>query len=93
MTAAWTAAAKSSPNAAGRQLSFDLRVLRLSRNFGKELAATAALMSAEADAVVLMDADLQHPIALIDEFLKGWLNEGSTSSMAIKTAIGRRPGG
>ena len=62
--------------AAGRQLAFDLRLLRLSRNFGKEVAMTAALMSAEADAVVLMDADLQHPIALIDEFLKGWLNEG-----------------
>jgi glycosyltransferase involved in cell wall biosynthesis len=60
---------------AGRVLSFDLRLLRLSRNFGKEVAITAGLMSAEADAVVVMDADLQHPVALIDNFLDGWLNE------------------
>lgn len=60
----------------GRALGFDLRLLRLSRNFGKEVAITAALMSADADAVVVMDADLQHPIALIDDFLDGWLNEG-----------------
>ncbi len=61
--------------AAGR-LAFDLRLLRLSRNFGKEVALTAALVAADADAVVLMDSDLQHPVALIDSFLDGWLNEG-----------------
>src|ERR1700694_4038596 len=62
--------------AAGGRLAFDMRVLRLSRNFGKEVALTAGLMAADADAVVMMDADLQHPLALVDDFLDGWLIEG-----------------
>jgi len=55
---------------------FNIRVIRLSRNFGKEAALTAGLNAATADAVVLMDADLQHPLELVDRFLDGWLNEG-----------------
>ena len=39
--------------------------LRLSRNFGKELALTCGLDHAEADAVVVIDADLQDPPELI----------------------------
>jgi glycosyltransferase involved in cell wall biosynthesis len=58
------------------QLAFDVRLLRLSRNFGKEIALTAGLLAADADAVVMLDADLQHPLALIDDFLSGWLDEG-----------------
>jgi glycosyltransferase involved in cell wall biosynthesis len=60
---------------AGR-LAFDVRLLRLSRNFGKEIALTAGLMAADADAVAMLDADLQHPLPLVDDFLKGWLDEG-----------------
>ena len=55
---------------------FDVRVIRLSRNFGKEAALTVGLNAATADAVVLMDADLQHPVELVDRFLDGWLHEG-----------------
>jgi glycosyltransferase involved in cell wall biosynthesis len=55
---------------------FNVRVIRLSRNFGKEAALTVGLNAATADAVVLMDADLQHPIELVQAFLDGWLNEG-----------------
>lgn len=50
----------------------NLKALRLSRNFGKETAILAGLDLAEGDAVVLMDADLQHPPELIAEFLKHW---------------------
>src|SRR5690242_123698 len=39
--------------------------LKLSRNFGKELALTAGLDHADADAVVVIDADLQDPPELI----------------------------
>ena len=52
----------------------DARVgaLRLSRNFGKELALTAGLDHADADAVVLIDADLQDPPELIPQLLEQW---------------------
>ena len=52
----------------------DARVtgLRLSRNFGKELAMTAGLDAAEGDAVVVIDADLQDPPELIGQFVARW---------------------
>lgn len=46
--------------------------LRLSRNFGKELALTAGLDRADADAVVVIDADLQDPPELIPDFVDKW---------------------
>jgi glycosyltransferase involved in cell wall biosynthesis len=46
--------------------------LRLSRNFGKELALTAGLDYADADAVVVIDADLQDPPELIARFVERW---------------------
>jgi polyisoprenyl-phosphate glycosyltransferase len=51
-----------------------IRVLRLSRNFGKEAALTAGLQVALGDAVMMMDADLQHSTALIPEFVTRWRN-------------------
>ncbi len=47
----------------------DLRVryLSFSRNFGKEAAIFAGMQAATGDAVVLMDADLQHPPAMLEE--------------------------
>jgi glycosyltransferase involved in cell wall biosynthesis len=52
----------------------DARVtaLRLSRNFGKELALTAGLDAADADAVIVIDADLQDPPELIPAFVQHW---------------------
>lgn len=46
--------------------------LRLSRNFGHELASTAGLDLADGDAAVLMDADLQDPPELIPRMIKLW---------------------
>ena len=46
--------------------------LKLSRNFGKELALTAGLDHADADAVVVIDADLQDPPELIPTFIQHW---------------------
>jgi glycosyltransferase involved in cell wall biosynthesis len=48
------------------------RVLRLSRNFGKEAALTAGLSAADGDVVVMMDADLQHAPSLINTFVGHW---------------------
>ncbi|MEM1191274.1 MAG: glycosyltransferase family 2 protein [Pseudomonadota bacterium] len=49
-----------------------VEILRLSRNFGKEVALTAGLDHAEGDAVVVIDADLQDPPELIPELLSRW---------------------
>lgn len=44
----------------------------LSRNFGKENAMLAGFDYATGDALVIMDADLQHPPKTIPEFIKYW---------------------
>jgi polyisoprenyl-phosphate glycosyltransferase len=51
-------------------------VIDLSRNFGKEIAMSAGLDSAGADAVIVIDADLQDPPELIPAMLRAW-QEGS----------------
>jgi glycosyltransferase involved in cell wall biosynthesis len=47
-------------------------IVDLSRNFGKEIAVTAGLDHARGDAVVVMDADLQHPPEIIGALIEGW---------------------
>jgi glycosyltransferase involved in cell wall biosynthesis len=47
--------------------------LALSRNFGKEACIAAGLGAASGDAVVIMDADLQHPPESIPSFVDAWL--------------------
>ncbi|MBV9210587.1 MAG: glycosyltransferase family 2 protein [Acidobacteria bacterium] len=49
-----------------------VRVLSFSRNFGHQIAVTAGLDNAEGDAVVLIDADLQDPPAVILEMVERW---------------------
>ncbi len=46
--------------------------ISLSRNFGKEYALTAGLDHADADAVVVIDVDLQDPPELIPQMLQEW---------------------
>lgn len=52
--------------------NFSIRIVDLSRNFGKEAALTAGLDYAEGDAVVPIDADLQHPPEVVLEMLEKW---------------------
>lgn len=47
-------------------------LLRLSRNFGKELALTAGLDLVDSDAALVLDADGQDPPELIPEFVAKW---------------------
>ena len=49
-----------------------IKVLSLSRNFGKEAALTAGLIHANGDAVIPIDADLQDPPELIPELVAKW---------------------
>lgn len=49
-----------------------LRVIEFSRNFGKEVAVTAGINHCLGTACIILDADLQHPIEKIPEFIEKW---------------------
>jgi glycosyltransferase involved in cell wall biosynthesis len=49
------------------------QALALSRNFGKEACIAAGLSAASGDAVIIIDADLQHPPESIPSFVDAWL--------------------
>ncbi len=51
-----------------------IKILSLSRNFGKEPALSAGLMYAKGDAAITIDADGQQPPKLIPDFIKKWEN-------------------
>jgi glycosyltransferase involved in cell wall biosynthesis len=61
--------------------------VRFSRNFGKEAALAAGLEVARGRAVVILDADLQHPPQLILEMLQRW-DEGFDVVDAVKAKRG-----
>jgi len=63
------------------------RVIQLSRNFGKEAALTAGLQASAGEVVVMMDADLQHPPALIPAFVRRW-QEGNDVVYASRMSRG-----
>jgi polyisoprenyl-phosphate glycosyltransferase len=48
------------------------KAVRLSRNFGHQMAITAGLDLAAGDAVIIMDADLQHPPQAIEDLVAKW---------------------
>jgi len=60
-----------------------IRVVNLSRNFGKEVALTAGLDYAVGQVVVPIDADLQDPPELIAEMLEKW-REGYDVVYAVR---------
>lgn len=66
-----------------------LRALRLSRNFGKESALCAGLEHARGDAVIVMDADGQHPPSIIPEMVRLWQSSGADIVEAVKRRRGR----
>ena len=52
--------------------SYPVRVLQLSRNFGKENALTAGIDHSKGDVVFMLDADFQHPLEMLPHFLELW---------------------
>jgi glycosyltransferase involved in cell wall biosynthesis len=66
-----------------------LHALRLSRNFGKESALCAGLEHARGDAVIVIDADGQHPPSLIPEMVRLWQSSGADIVEAVKRRRGR----
>jgi polyisoprenyl-phosphate glycosyltransferase len=61
-----------------------VHLVDLSRNFGKEAALTAGLDRADGDAVVPIDADLQHPPELLQQMLDQW-EQGAEVVLARRT--------
>lgn len=68
---------------AGKDAS--VRFLSLSRNFGKELAVTAGIHAAKGDAILTLDADGQHPVTRIPEFISAW-QSGARVVVGVRTA-------
>mgnify|MGYP001612461651 CR=1 FL=1 len=66
-----------------------VRALGLSRNFGQQIALTAGLDAAEGDAVIMMDADLQHPPEMILKFIEKW-EEGYDIVYAVRQNASNR---
>jgi len=55
-----------------RKKNSNIDFISFSRNFGHQQAIKAGIDHTNADAVITMDADLQHPPELIPEFIKFW---------------------
>ncbi|MDD4203204.1 MAG: glycosyltransferase family 2 protein [Candidatus Omnitrophica bacterium] len=65
-----------------------IKILKLSRNFGCDGGITAGLKYADADAVIVMNADLQDPPELILEFTKKWEQGFDVVYGKIKKRVG-----
>lgn len=63
-------------------------LVELSRNFGKESAIAAGLDAARGQAVIVMDADLQHPPEVIEAMVAAW-KAGAEVVTARKSDRGR----
>lgn len=59
-----------------------VKIVHFKRNFGHEIAMTAGMDYAKGEAVVFMDADLQHPPFYIKEMVKYW--QGGTDIVLTK---------
>ena len=83
----------SSDNTAEQVLAYrkddpDVYLLCLNRHFGKEAAISAGLRAVpDFDAVIVMDSDLQHPPALLEEMIAQWRG-GSAVVEAVKLSRG-----
>ncbi len=62
-----------------------VKLLRMSRNFGHQIAITAGMDEADGDAVVIMDADLQDPPEVIPDLLEKW-REGYDVVYAVRAS-------
>jgi dolichol-phosphate mannosyltransferase len=61
----------------------NIRLIELSRNFGKEAAVSAGLHAARGDAAIILDADLQHPPKIIRKFITKW-KKGAEVVVGVK---------
>lgn len=66
------------------------KILRLSRNFGHQVAISAAMNYTQGDAVILMDGDLQDPPELLPQMIARW-REGYQVVYTVKTSRKENP--
>ncbi len=67
-----------------------VKIIDLSRNFGKEIALTAGLDFSLGEVVIVIDADLQEPPELIPDLVEKW-KEGYDVVYAIRKKRGKEP--
>ena len=63
-----------------------VRGFRFSRNFGKESALCAGLEMSRGQAVIMLDADMQHPPSLIPTMVRTWRETGANIVEAVKSS-------
>lgn len=68
-----------------RQSDRQVKLLSLSRNFGKEIAMAAGITEASGQAIMTMDGDGQHPAERIPDFVDAWRN-GAQVVIGVRTA-------
>ncbi len=61
-----------------------ISLIKLSRNFGKEAAMSAAIDLVDADALIPMDVDLQDPPEVVLEFIRIWRDEGIDNVYGVR---------
>ena len=71
-----------------RQQDTRINFIDLSRNFGKENAMLAGFDYVTGDAMIIMDADLQHPPHIINQMLEKW-EEGYDDVYAKRLTRGK----
>lgn len=61
-----------------------IKLIKFSRNFGKENALTAGISQARGDAIIMLDGDGQHPVSLLPKFIGAWKN-GAKVVIGLRT--------
>lgn len=59
------------------------KLIKLSRNFGKENALTAGIAAAKGQAIITLDGDGQHPVELLPQFIAAW-RDGAAVVIGIR---------
>lgn len=67
-----------------RRHNQQIKLVKLSRNFGKEIALSAGIAEASGNAILTLDGDGQHPVELIPEFVQAW-EAGAQVVIGVRT--------
>ena len=62
-----------------------VKLIKFSRNFGKENALSAGIAQASGESIMMLDGDGQHPVELLPEFMRAWKG-GSKVVVGVRTS-------